>query len=132
MKIEEIESLNKHRTKGKWTNRGKSGFKIGSKSRYIKTDAKIGGYDCVLKKDNLILTKDRSGNDASFITAAPTITEQYIKARRFEVTDSFILKVSEKIKRHPFAKVPMSDIDQYRLIFETALETLWEEEIEND
>lgn len=113
LKIEEIERLDAERTQGEWTN------------------AKYGEPDFIIDLGDGGRIYDEGGHsveDANFIAAAPTIAAQYIKARRFEVTDDMIKKAHTKqsggweriyFQGHDFKK----DIGFARAI----LEIMWEE-----
>lgn len=56
---------------------------------------------------------------------APDIAEQYIKARRFEVTDEFIAKVYAKERATLAAET--NTIGDNKTRIKAVLETLWEE-----
>lgn len=64
-----------------------------------------------------------TAEDIAYTEASPTITAQYIKARRFEVTEEFVEKVDSLISTWQY--------EHPRIICKAVLETMWEE-IEND
>ncbi len=129
LKIEEIEKLNAERTQGKW-----------DASPLDKDDRDAYCVDVASNRTNICLGTHFNEDGilehipkccATFIAAAPTITEQYIKARRFEVTEDIIKEAHTKqnggwktiyFQGHDFK----NDIGFARAI----LETMWEE-IEN-
>lgn len=124
LKIEEIEKLNKNHKGGEWA------------VRFIPHD--VDTICEIVSKDTINhpvpdrIDFEYNGNNSLFAAAAPTITGQYIKARRFEVTEEIIKKAHTKqsggweriyFQGHDFK----NDIGFARAI----LETMWEE-IEND
>lgn len=129
LKIEEIEKLKAERTQGKW-----------DASPLDKDDRDAYCVDVASNRTNICLGTHFNEDGilehipkccATFIAAAPTITEQYIKARRFEVTEDIIKEAHTKqnggwkaiyFQGHDFK----NDIGFARAI----LETMWKE-IEN-
>lgn len=87
MKIEQIEKLNAERTQGKYRIAHSNKFGLLTENTQYGCFEQLGSCDVI----GVGLTKQRA--NAEFIAAAPTITDQYIKARRFEVTDDFVESV---------------------------------------
>lgn len=118
LKIEKIEKLNQERTQGKWekdTIDTRDGILIQTQdlSSFIITGHKgFGGFNHNRNADK----------DACFIATTPTITEQYIKARRFEVTEEFVDRVDNLISDFKY--------ERPEVICRAVLEAMWEE-IEN-
>ena len=83
IKITEIERLNTERTPGDYK------AVINQNCCHIESNGQLIA--------NLTFTyTPKKEEDAAFIAAAPQITEQYIKARKFVVTESFVLEVDAK------------------------------------
>ncbi len=92
IKITEIEKLNSERTRGEWVARkSATNPRKGISNSYPIVDAEFanGTLRDVCKS---IYSMDEDVNNAAFIAAAPTITEQYIKARKFLASPEFVRK----------------------------------------
>lgn len=97
MDIKEIEELNKKRTPDKWVG--------GSQKIWHENQIACIG-ECFAGIEG------EAGN-LEFIAAAPTLAEQYIKARRFEVTDKFIERLElDKDIRETVKQICQAVIDE--------------------
>lgn len=120
MKIDEIEELNAERTQGGWE---KLGNDVVDKADNNNMHASI----CKMTRiSDYISNQD-------FIAAAPTITEQYIKARRFrlnkEMQKNILTRLGEVITESTI-KGYKEIMDDPFGITKIVLEMIWEE-IEN-
>ncbi len=128
LKIEEIEKLNAERTHGRWhIEKCTNILYLGGSPRGILSDISTPFNDEI----QYSIVEKPTHYDNKFFLAAPAITAQYIKARRFEVTEDIIKEAHTKqnggwktiyFQGYDFKK----DIGFARAI----LEAMWEE-IEN-
>lgn len=105
MKIEEIERLNEERTQGDWV--------LNKQLDYWDVQPDI--VRCGYEGETTVGIED-----AAFIVAAPTITDQYIKARRFVVTKEFVASAMGGLH----TGLPMSKAIE---VAQAVLGQLWEE-----
>lgn len=128
MKIEKIEKLYKDITKGNW---------------YVDDEEDINGHLGIHVSDNAKLDKDwncaarwigdvafnngyrfkrENKANAKLMAAAPTITEQYIKARRFVVTKEFANRV------HKLAAERMVELEcPHGILMQAVIDEMWKE-----
>jgi hypothetical protein len=123
VKIEQIEKLNKERTQGEWvarktaTNPRKQIF---LSYQTVDADFTEGNMREVCKS---IYTLDEDISNSIFIAAAPTITDQYIRARRFEADRYFI----ENVRRRLDNALCIQAAPNERDIIQAVLDELWAE-----
>lgn len=112
LKIEEIEKLNAERTPGNWDIKDKFGLSY--------TPIKV-AYSII--QTNKMNIHEYSEGNWCFIAAAPTITEQYIRARKFKVTTEFIDKA---FSLHTHRMQGRMEMTNHLTIIQAAIDAMWE------
>lgn len=124
LKLEEIERLDRERTSQYWRVLYPS---VGIDACWHVTDfgdtfvAHVRGFNHAVN--------EQSKRNAKFIAAAPTITTQYLRARKFEVTEEFVEIASKD--NDPLNPETGDEWDCLIAYTKEVIRLMWEE-VEND
>ena len=122
MNIEQIEKLNAERTQGEWECR-----EIGNYREHRVVTLIAGKEKSWICCNTTSYPTAVDSDDQKFIAAATTITEQYIKARRFEVSEEFLSKVYKEERRALLEKSEDSTVGDRMSFFKAMLRVMWTE-----